>query len=175
VKEVGVYHKKGGEWVELLPEVVNWRTGSVLKNIATAGLVKGDINGFMLGSDGRNSVKSLVEILIYAAEGVAITDYQLLRLRQKGDQREFRIVTGGIFHAPGGAKRDMVQLGRASAGVRGGCWPCCSSNSLFTETYGSGWMSRSSRRDRSPACLPARQRSTGPDVHVLAPEARAVK
>jgi hypothetical protein len=108
VKEVGVYYKKGGEWVELLPEVVNWRTGGVLKNIATAGLVKGDINGFILGPNSRNSVKSPVEILIYAPEGVAITEYQLLRLRQKGDKREFRTVTGGILHASGGATRDLV-------------------------------------------------------------------
>jgi len=108
VKEVGVYYKKGGEWVELLPEVVNWRQGGVLKNIATAGLVKGDINGFILGPNSRNSVKTPVEILVYASEGVAITEYQLLRLRPKGDKREFRTVTGGILHASGGATRDLV-------------------------------------------------------------------
>jgi hypothetical protein len=49
-----------------------------------------------------------VEILIYAPEGVAITEYQLLRLRQKGDRREFRTITGGILHASGGATRDLV-------------------------------------------------------------------
>lgn len=31
VTDVGVYYKKGDQWVELLPEVVNWRTGGVLK------------------------------------------------------------------------------------------------------------------------------------------------
>ncbi len=35
VRETGVYYKKDGEWVELLPEVVNWRTGGVFKTIAT--------------------------------------------------------------------------------------------------------------------------------------------
>jgi hypothetical protein len=31
-----------------------------------------------------------------------------LRLRQKGDRREFRRVTGGMLHASGGATRDLV-------------------------------------------------------------------
>jgi hypothetical protein len=108
VKDVGVYYKKGGEWVELLPEVVNWRTGGVLKSIATAGLVSGDINGVLQGANSRNSVKSPVEILVYAPEGVAITEYQLLRLRQKSDRREFRTITGGVLRASGGATRDLV-------------------------------------------------------------------
>lgn len=108
VSEVGVYYKKGEEWVELLPEVVNWRTGGVLKTIASAGLVKGDINGTVLGPNSRNTVKTPVEFLIYAPEGVAITEYQLLRLRQKTDRREFRTVTGGVLHASGGAVRDLV-------------------------------------------------------------------
>jgi hypothetical protein len=108
VTEIGVYYKKGDQWVELLPEVVNWRTGGVLKNIATAGLIKGDVNGLIQGPNSRNTVKTPVEILIHAPEGVAITEYQLLRLRQKLDRREFRTVTGGVLHASGGATRDLV-------------------------------------------------------------------
>jgi hypothetical protein len=108
VTEVGVYYKKGDQWVELLPEVVNWRTGGVLKTFATAGLVKGDVNGVIQGPSSRNAVKTPVEILIYAAEGVAITEYQLLRLRQKSDRREFRTITGGVLHASGGATRDLI-------------------------------------------------------------------
>src|SRR5579872_4226793 len=40
--EIGVYYKKAGKWQEMLPEVVNWKTGGVMKNIASAGIVKGD-------------------------------------------------------------------------------------------------------------------------------------
>ena len=43
--EIGVYFRKGGAWEEMLPEVVNWKTGGVLKHIASAGVVKGDVNG----------------------------------------------------------------------------------------------------------------------------------
>lgn len=108
VKEVGVYHKKGTEWIELLPEVVNWRTGGVFKSIASMGVVSGDVNGVIQGPNSRNAVKTPVEFLIYTPEGVAISEYQLLRLRQKADRREFRTVTGGVLHASGGATRDLV-------------------------------------------------------------------
>jgi hypothetical protein len=108
VTEIGVYYKKGDQWVELMPEVVNWRTGGVIKSAVTMGIVKGDVNGMLLGPHSRNVVAMPVEILIYAPEGVAITEYQLLRLRQKSDRREFRTVTGGVFHASGGAARDLV-------------------------------------------------------------------
>ncbi len=108
VQEVGLYYKKGGEWVELQPEVVNWRTGGVLKSIASAGIVKGDINGVVQGRNSRNSVKTPVEILIYAPDGVSVTEYQLLRLREKDDRREFRTMTGGVLHSSGGATRDLI-------------------------------------------------------------------
>lgn len=43
-----------------------------------------------------------------APEGVAVTEYQLLRLRENKENREFRSVTGGILNAQSGAMRDMV-------------------------------------------------------------------
>lgn len=106
--EVGVYYKKGDKWEEMLPEVVNWKTGGVLKHVATGGIVKGDINGNIQGGHSRNSLKSPVEVLIYAREGAAITEYQLIHLREKPDYREFRTVTGGVLHTSGGSTRDLV-------------------------------------------------------------------
>ncbi len=106
--EIGVYYKKGDAWEEMLPEVVNWKTGGVLKHFATAGVVKGDVNGNIQGPHSRNSVKSPIEVLIYAREGVAITEYQLIHLRENQDYREFRTITGGVMHESGGATRDLV-------------------------------------------------------------------
>lgn len=106
--EIGIYVKKKDQWVEVLPEVINWQTGGVLKSIATLGTVKGDVNGRILNPHSPNSVVTPVEFLIVMPEGVAITEYQLLKLREKKDAREFRTVTGGVFHASGGAKRDLL-------------------------------------------------------------------
>jgi hypothetical protein len=106
--EIGLYFKKAGKWEELLPEVVNWKTGGVVKSIATVGIVKGDVNGHIPGIHSRTSVASPLEFLIDAPEGVAITEYQLLRLREEKESREFRTVTGGVMHVSGGATRDVV-------------------------------------------------------------------
>ncbi len=108
--EIGVYYRKGDQWEEVLPEVVNWKTGGVLKTVATVGVLKGDVNGRLHGASSRNSVRTPLEFLIYAPEGVAITEYQLLRLRPQKDGREFRTVTGGVLHSSGGATRDLVEF-----------------------------------------------------------------
>ncbi|MCX6631883.1 MAG: hypothetical protein NTW28_30105 [Candidatus Solibacter sp.] len=108
VNEVGVYYLRNDAWADLAPEVVNFKTGGVLKTIGTVGIVKGDVNGRLNGQHSRTALKSPVTILVYAQEGVAITEYQLLRLRESKDAREFRTVTGGVMHVSGGATRDLV-------------------------------------------------------------------
>jgi hypothetical protein len=108
--ELGVYFKKNNEWVEVAPEVVNWKTGGMLKNLASGGIVKGDVNGNIKNAQSRNRVASPLEFLIKVPEGVAITEYQLIRLHENKSEREFRTVTGGVLHASGGANRDLVDF-----------------------------------------------------------------
>lgn len=106
--EIGVYVNRDGKWIDVLPEVVNWKTGGVLKSIASAGIVKGDVNGHVEGDQSRTRVGQQLQFVVVAPEGVSITEYQLLRLNKHKDNREFRTVTGGIFHAKGGATHDLV-------------------------------------------------------------------
>lgn len=106
--EVGVYSKNGNSWAEVMPEVVNWKTGGVVKSLSTAGVVKGDINGLVQGGQSKTRLKEPIEILVFTPEGTAITEYQLIRFRPKEDRREFRTVTGGVFHVSGGSQRDIV-------------------------------------------------------------------
>jgi hypothetical protein len=108
VNEVGVYYKKNEAWTDLPPEIVNFKTGGVLKSIGTAGIVKGDVNGHLNGEHSKTGLKSPVEILIYTPEGTAVEEYQMLRLHDQKDAREFRTMTGGIVHSSGGATRDLV-------------------------------------------------------------------
>lgn len=92
------------------PEVINFKTGGVLKSMATDGLIKGDINGNIKGARSKTEVATPIEILIYVPEGVAATEYQLLHLHESGNAREFRTVTGGVFHKSGGASRDAIEF-----------------------------------------------------------------
>ena len=107
-REIGVYYKRGEEWVELLAEVVNFKSGGALKNLASAGVLKKDLNGLLVGQHSRNSTKTPLEFLIVAPEGIGATEYQFLRLRENKGNREFRSVTGGILNSQSGAMRDMV-------------------------------------------------------------------
>ncbi len=116
--EVGVYCRKGDQWIEVLPEVVNWKTGGTMKSFASLGVVKKDINGHIVGSRSRTSVSRPAEFGIYMPEGVAITEYQLIRLRARSDYREFRTITGGVFNQKSGAMRDMVQFEGKKVGIR---------------------------------------------------------
>src|SRR5690242_12606807 len=108
VSEIGVYFNKNGAWADLAPEIVNSKTGGTLKRIGTAGIVKGDINGHVNGLHSPNQLKTPIELLVYTPEGTAITEYQMLRLRDQKDSREFRTTTGGVVHQSGGAARDLI-------------------------------------------------------------------
>ncbi|HEY6273760.1 MAG TPA: hypothetical protein VIX19_17415 [Terriglobales bacterium] len=108
ITEVGVYMRTKDAWLQMMPEVVNWKTGGVIKSHVTVGIVKGDVNGRLNGETSRYSTFTPVGFLIYVPEGVEITEYQLMRLRQHHDSREFRTVTGGVFHVSGGATRDTL-------------------------------------------------------------------
>jgi hypothetical protein len=107
-KEIGVYLKKDNQWLEIEPEVVNWKTGGVGKSIATLGVVKQDVNGHLDGKSSRTLATSPLEFIIVTPEGTAITEYQLIKLNQHSDNREFRTMTGGVFHAKGGATNDVL-------------------------------------------------------------------
>lgn len=106
--EVGVYARKQGQWVEVSPEIVYWKTAGALKMVATAGLRHGDVNGHVSGPASHTSFDGPPEFLIVAPEGVALAEYRLLRLRRGKEDREFRTVTGGLLHAQSGEGRDMV-------------------------------------------------------------------
>jgi hypothetical protein len=111
VDEIGVYYKnKDDKWIEMMPEVVNWKTGGALKRFASQGIVKGDVNGHIEGKNSKNSLNTPLNFLVYVPEGTAITEYQLLRLHDSGNSREFRSVTGGVIHSSGGAQRDEVNF-----------------------------------------------------------------
>jgi hypothetical protein len=110
VQDVGVYYKNGAAWTDLSPEIVNFKTGGVLKHMGTVGIVKGDVNGHVIKKHSTTLLKLPVDLLVYVPEGVDITEYQLLRLHEAGNGREFRTVTGGVFHVSGGATRDWLSF-----------------------------------------------------------------
>ena len=96
--DVGMYVVRGADLKELPVEIVSWKSGGVVKD-TTVGIIKEDLNGRVRGGASKIvlSETSKAEIFARTAEGVSAEEYQLLRLRQHSDAREFRSVTGVGF------------------------------------------------------------------------------
>jgi hypothetical protein len=109
VNEIGVYYKdRSGKWTAFDPEIVHIKSGGFIKSTATHGIIKQDRNGRVNGRESALALKRPIEILLYTPEGVAASEYTFVRFRLNSSNREFRILTGGVFHSSGGADRDEV-------------------------------------------------------------------
>ena len=111
VNEIGVYYKDHtGKWIAIEPEIVHIKSGGFIKSTVTHGIIKEDRNGHLNGRESKLALKCPIEILIYVPEGVTANEYDFLRFRIHSDNREFRVLTGGVFHSTGGADRDEVKF-----------------------------------------------------------------
>jgi hypothetical protein len=118
--DVGVYVAHDTQWQELPVEIVNWKSGGVIKSVVTRGIVKQDLNGRILGGESCIALSNTaaLEIFVRTVDGVSAEEYQLLKLREHHDAREFRSVTGGVFHESGGATRDRIPFTATRVGPR---------------------------------------------------------
>jgi hypothetical protein len=111
VDEVGVYFQdKSKAWHPIESEIVNTKSGGVLKSIATDGIVKGDTNGHVKGAESPTKLTTENRILIFMPETYSANDYILVKLHRNSSNREFRAMTGGVFHSSGGATKDTVEF-----------------------------------------------------------------
>jgi hypothetical protein len=109
VNEIGVYYKdRAGKWQAIEPEIVHIKSGGFIKSTVTDGIIKQDRNGHVNGRESKLLLPRPIEFLVYAPDGVDIAEYELLRFRLNSNSREFRALTGGVFHSTGGADRDEV-------------------------------------------------------------------
>jgi hypothetical protein len=111
VNEIGVYYKDHtGKWIAIEPEIVHIKSGGFLKSTVTHGIIKEDRNGHLNGRESKLALQCPIEVLIYVPDGVSASEYDFLRFRINSDNREFRVLTGGVFHSTGGADRDEVKF-----------------------------------------------------------------
>ena len=112
VDEIGVYYQdtKTGEWLPLKTERVEFKSSGWLKNAATDGLVKQDMNGHLEGQQSPLVLPTGVNILIYTPAGTQAEEYDFLRFEEHSHSRDFRVKTGGLFHSTTGSDRDEVEF-----------------------------------------------------------------
>jgi hypothetical protein len=110
VDSVGVYYfdKSTNMWQEVPAEVVNFKEEGALKHFASAGVIKGEMDGLVGGNRSTLTLKMPAAFILYVPEGRAPGEYQLLHLHANADSREFRAANGGIIKDSGGALRDVI-------------------------------------------------------------------
>jgi hypothetical protein len=109
-EDMGVYTKLKGALAEMYAEVVSWKSGGVGKSMLSMGMTKGHVNATVSGPKSKLQLGLPVELVVKCAEGVTPSEYMLLKLDEKGDRREFRAVTGGVYHSSGGAEKDAIKF-----------------------------------------------------------------
>jgi hypothetical protein len=114
--DIGVYHKVKDAWTPISTEPVNWKTGGLMKSIASQGIVKEDVNGRLQGHESATKINTPFEFLIKTPDGIEATDFELVHLHVKSNAREFRTITGGVFHSSGGSARDEVSFKETKVG-----------------------------------------------------------
>ncbi len=111
VDEIGVYYQdKDGQWVPLKTERVQFKSSGWLKNAASDGLIKQDMNGHIDGPKSPLNLPTGVHLLIYTPAGTQAEEYDLLRFEQHARSRDFRVKTGGLFHSETGSQRDEIEF-----------------------------------------------------------------
>jgi hypothetical protein len=76
----------------------------------THDIVSKDLNGHLDGPKSTLGLRGGVQILIYAPAGTQAEEYELIRFREHPDSREFRVMTGGVFHSRSGSDRDEIEF-----------------------------------------------------------------
>ena len=109
-EDVGVYVKLKGSLAEVYAEIVDWKSGGVGKSMLTGGFTKGHINAVVKDPKSKLQVAPPMEFVIKCTEGITPSEYMLLKLDEKNDRREFRAVTGGVYHSSGGAEKNAIKF-----------------------------------------------------------------
>jgi hypothetical protein len=109
IEDVGVYYRdKNGAWVPLLPEIVIFQSTGKIKDIATAGIVRSDLDGRIGGAHSRFNVELPAVFAVYLPATAEITEYVLLELHSDSNTRTFLSAEGGLLHTRAGAHRDEI-------------------------------------------------------------------
>lgn len=98
VQTPGIFVRQGSAWVALPQESTGYRSDNVFKSLGkvSVGKGKGDVTGEIAGLHSSASTHSPAIFLIRMAPGLATSDYAIVHLHPKHDNREFRIAADSL-------------------------------------------------------------------------------
>ena len=136
VDTIGAYYKdSGGNWQPLPSEVVIFQSGGLIKHVASAGLMKEDLNGLVGGMRSRLVVSTPITFILHVAQGRTANDYELVRLHVVGNNRQFQSVAGGLIHESSSSSlRDEIDF--SSTQIAPGAYQIVLNNGLGDGEFG---------------------------------------
>ncbi len=121
-EELGAFVNQDGKWNALPTEKAEWKTGGGLKAMgriaALGGTIGVDVDVYVTGPTSSLTATRKAEFLLYVAEGDVPTAYQLVKLTQKKDRREFKISKSGWFSVKNGPGKAAVPFEANKVSVR---------------------------------------------------------
>jgi len=107
----GVYLRdRSGAWVAMTPETVTFQSAVRMQDIATAGILKSDLNGRVEGLHSQVNVTLPLVFAVYLPFDAAITDYFLVELHPASRARTFLSAEGGLLRTKPGAHQDQIDF-----------------------------------------------------------------
>jgi hypothetical protein len=94
----------------MTPETVVFKSAVKIQDIATAGILKSDLNGRIEGPHSQVNVTLPLVFAVYLPVDAAITDYFLLELHPTSNARMFLSAEGGLLHTKPGAHQDQIDF-----------------------------------------------------------------
>jgi hypothetical protein len=92
--DIGIYRKVRQTWTPIASEPVNWKTSGRIKGLITDGSINKGVTGRLIGGSSPTQMQAPLAFLIKTADGVDATDFQLVLLHDRNDDREFRTLAG---------------------------------------------------------------------------------
>jgi hypothetical protein len=131
---IGAYYKdSAGNWQPLPSEVVIFQSGGFVKHVASAGLVKEDLNGLVGGMRSRLVISTPVTFILHVPEGRTANEFELVRLHAAGNNRQFQSVAGGL-NQTSGSLRDEIDF--SSTQIAPGAYQVVLNNGLGNGEFG---------------------------------------
>ncbi len=134
VENIGAYYKDGGgNWQPLPSETVIFQSGGLVKHVASAGLVKEDLNGLIGGMRSRLVLSTPITFVLHVPQGRTANDFELVRLHVTGNNRQFQSVAGGL-NQTSGSIRDEIDF--SSTQIAPGAYQIVLNNGLGNGEFG---------------------------------------
>lgn len=108
--EIGSYVVVKDALTPLPVEIVNFKTGGLLGAAFSYGLKKAKLQGTVAGTKSSIQLMAPVALVLRCADGTAPTEYQLVALDSKKENREFTEAKVGLTGASAGVNKDAISM-----------------------------------------------------------------